>query len=65
MTRFLTASYNCGQVIKVFTEGDDISKVDYEADDWVWQFAETKEQAIQQHDTKMDAYTANPTKQTY
>lgn len=33
--------------------------------DWVWQFADSKEQAIAQHDAKIDAWHENPNLETY
>jgi len=33
--------------------------------DWVWQFAESKEQALSQHNKKVDEWAANPYQETY
>ena len=33
--------------------------------DWVWQFADSKEQAIAQHAVKHDEWEADPLKETY
>lgn len=35
------------------------------ADEFVWQFAEDKKQAIKQHFAKFEAWEANPTLETY
>lgn len=34
-------------------------------EEWVWQFAETSEQAIQQHWEKMNAWHQDPDRETY
>lgn len=34
-------------------------------DEWVWQFADSKEQAIAQHFVKMDEWYANLDRETY
>lgn len=34
-------------------------------DEWVWQLAESKEQAIAQHFDKLDAWELDPTKEVY
>lgn len=34
-------------------------------DEWVWQFALTKEEAISQHFEKMDLWHKDPTRETY
>ena len=34
-------------------------------DEWIWQFADSKEQAIAQHVEKMDEWEKNPSKETY
>lgn len=38
---------------------------DQDWDEWVWQFAESKEQAIAQHFAKIEEWEANPNKETY
>lgn len=71
MPRFLTYETNCG-VVGCLTEAECeelVSLEDHAAPkeiaDWVWQFAATKAQAKSQHAKKVDAWRANPTKETY
>ena len=64
--RYLTVEKYNGDVA-VLTEADPFVE-ELNAGDtacWVWQFAETPEQAKAQHMEKMDAFEANPGKDTY
>lgn len=73
MARFVTYITVDGDKIRCMTE-DEFKKAKADGDDsvdgsfwdeWVWQFADSKEQAIAQHMTKMDEWHANPDKETY
>lgn len=65
MNRYLTTYRLETDEIGVFTEKDDYKTAVYNASDWVWQYAETPEQAKKQHFAKLDEYEADPTKNTY
>ena len=53
---FSQAEYKTSQIAK-----DTIS----DASEYVWQFAETKQQAINQHFDKFEEWEINPNKETY
>lgn len=71
MPRFVTYETNCGDVVAL-TEAEfkGVPSLDDHAApktiaDWVWQLADTKDQAISQHSSKVDAWEADPSKKTY
>lgn len=71
MQRFVTYETNCG-FIGVLTEAEfagvpslDDHAAPREIADWVWQFADTKQQAENQHSSKVEAWQADPSKETY
>lgn len=71
MNRYCTYETNCG-VVEALTEEefDKVEDLDDHAfplsiSDWVWQFAENKEQAKSQHAGKVDEWQADPSKETY
>ena len=64
MARYLT-TYTCSDdTVRVFTE-ENHKGATRNCDDWVWQFADTPEQAKSQHFTKLDEWEIDPTKETY
>jgi len=66
MNRYLTIEHYDGKM-KVLTESDDYQAAlnNDAVADWVWQFAESKQDAIYQHASKVDQWQANPNKTTY
>lgn len=71
-TRFITFTEDCGCTVQCWTEAE------YKAngglpekwDDYIWQFADSKESAIARHDDALDTYNENintgrTTKETY
>ena len=60
MKRFLT--YTAGEKTFAITDSADLPE-DY--DDYVWQWADSHTQAIKQHDSKIDEWQADPSKETY
>jgi hypothetical protein len=78
MPRFVTfLTYDCDDVqclteeeIRVLKEDGSHESVVSDWEEWVWQFADSVEQAIAQHASKMDEYEADnnalrPIKETY
>lgn len=55
MKRYLTIENQTGE-IEAFTAADDYRAAVNRAVEWVWQFAESKEQAIAQHVAKHDEW---------
>lgn len=60
MNRYVTVETYGGN-IHAFTEQDDYKGAinDDDTADWIWQFAESKEQAIAQHQAKQDLWSAD------
>lgn len=65
MNRYLTTYRLDTDSVDVFTIDDDYKTAVYNADEWVWQYAETADQAKQQHITKHDEWMESPDKDTY
>lgn len=65
MKRFLTVA-TC-EAIHVFTESDDYKAAlnDLDWNEYVWQFADSRYQAIRQHNDKHDEWALDDTKETY
>lgn len=67
LARWITFSTYDNEDVQCLSEADfrgDMSVSD-DMDEYVWQFAATKEIAITQHYAKMDEWHADPTKETY
>jgi hypothetical protein len=65
MNRYLTTYRSDLDKVEAFTESDDYKNAVWNADDWVWQYAENPEQAKAQHFDKLDEWEQNPDKETY
>ena len=63
--RFLTTDELESDRIRVFTEQDDYKAAIEVASEWVWQWATSHLMAMNQHHEKMDAWEADPDKETY
>ena len=66
MTRFITMQSEDG-MIQAFADNENWQQAQdapYLAD-WVWQFADSKEQAIAQHEDKIDEWQNDYSKETY
>ena len=66
MKRFLTVEKYDGSLV-VMTEADNYKK-EIDSEDtacWVWQFADSEDQANNQHIAKCDLYDIDPTRDTY
>ena len=60
-TRYLTIEMYDGTIVAHEQSSDEwkAAQLDDGVADWVWQFAATKEQAIAQHQDKVDAWQAD------
>jgi len=50
---------------RILAQGHEEAQLPDDIADWVWQFAESPEQAIAQHHDKVDEWHFNPYKDTY
>ena len=65
MTRFMSCYTLETDQIEAFKETEDWQTAQDRADEFVWQFATDRKQAIAQHFNKLDEWENDPTKHTY
>lgn len=63
--RFLTTYSLEKDKVEAFTEEENWEEAQEEAEEYVWQYADNKKQAISQHFDKLDLWEKNPNLKTY
>lgn len=66
MNTYVTVEYYNGEVV-AYSPNDNYAEAINHKDtaDWVWQYADSKEQAVSQHIEKLDEWEKDPTKYCY
>lgn len=68
--RFVTYRVSSASAVECMTEAEFAEfkaspEFTNDWDEWVWQYADSKAEAIANHDAKLDAWHVDPTKATY
>lgn len=65
MKRFMTCWMGDTDEILAFTEDENWKEAQENADDFVWQWATSREVAVEAHHDKLEECQRDPTKETY